>query len=130
MTTTHLLAAVHDHLAGFELPEPWGVTVHPDPGYGRDAVRVQLRGGALPCVADVLLAWADTLTDVSAQSWRVPEGSSVHLSIRGRLIDGTAVTVFDGVDHDVLFALAPSERRPVSLACLREWATLDQGAAA
>jgi hypothetical protein len=130
MTTTHLLTAIHDHLNGFELPEPWGVTVHPEPGYGRDAVRVQLRGGPLPYVAGVLLAWADTLTDVTAQTWRVPDGYSVHLSIHGRLADGTTVTVFDGVDHDAAFALAPSEQRPVSLACLREWATLDQGVAA
>jgi hypothetical protein len=130
MTTTTFLAAMHEHLSTFELPEPWGVTVHAEPAYGQDAVRVQLRGGSLPYVAGVLLAWADTLTDVTAQTWRVPDGYSVHLSIRGRLADGTAVPVFDGVDHDAVFALASSEQRSVSLACLREWATLDQGAAA
>jgi hypothetical protein len=130
MTTTHLLSSIRDHLAEFELPEPCGVTVHPALGYGHDAVRVQLSGGALPYVAEVLLAWADTLTDVTAQTWRVPKGYSVHLSVRGRLADGTAVTVFDGVDHDDLFALAPSEQRPVSPACLREWAALDEGVTA
>jgi len=130
MSTTTFLAAIHDHLNTFELPEPWGITVHGEPAYGQDTVRVQLRGGSLPCVASVLLAWADTLTDVTAQTWRVPDGYSVHLSIHGRLTDGTPVTVFDGVDHHALFALEPQEHRPVSLACLREWATLDQGAAA
>src|ERR1051325_2024458 len=122
MTTATFLAAIPDHLGTFELPEPWGVTVHAEPAYGQDAVRVQLRGGSLPCVASVLLAWADTLADVTAQTWRVPEGYSVHLSIRGRLADGTAVTVLDGVDHDAVFTLAPSEERSVSLVCLREWA--------
>src|SRR3954471_22695162 len=117
MNTSHLLAVIAEHLAEYELPEPWLVTVHAVPICGRDAVRVQLHGGPLPVVTSALLSWADTLTDVTAYSWRAPDGGSVHLSIRGRLVDGTAVTVFDGVDHDLLFGLALNEQRSVSLAC-------------
>ncbi len=130
MNATTLLALIHEHLATFELPEPWSVRVTPQHSYGEAPVGVQLRGLLLPGVASDLLAWADTLTDVSAEAWRVPGGYSVHLSIRGRLADGTTVAVFDGVDQDARFGLAPGERQPVSLACLREWSTLDKGAAA
>ena len=130
MNTTRLLALIYEHLATFELPEPWSVRVTPQHSYGEAPVVVQLRGVLLPGVASDLLAWADTLTDVSAEAWRVPGGYSVHLSIRGRLADGTTVTVFDGVDQNVRFGLEPDEKRPVSLAVLREWAALDEGVAA
>ncbi|GAB3909104.1 hypothetical protein GCM10029964_110120 [Kibdelosporangium lantanae] len=114
MTTTALLAAIHEHLATFDLPEPWSVTAHADPGYGRDPLCVQLRGGTLPAVALVLLAWADTLTDISAEVWRVPDGGSVHLSVRGQLAGGIVVRVFDGVDHGAHLDLEPNQQRPVS----------------
>jgi hypothetical protein len=125
MSMTTLLASIHEHLATFELPEPWCVTVT-SPSYEREPVSVQLGAGALPEVASTLLAWADTLTDISADLWRTRDGSSVHLTIRGRLADGTRAFVFDGVGNETRFALEPGERRPVSLACLREWATLDR----
>jgi hypothetical protein len=91
---------------------------------------VQLGFGVLPVVASMLLAWADTLTDISAEAWRVPDGSSVHLAIRGRLEDGTKVQVFDGVPHDWRFRLDKAQRQVISLAVLREWSTLDEGVAA
>ncbi|MFD1048154.1 hypothetical protein ACFQ1S_22730 [Kibdelosporangium lantanae] len=95
--------------------------------YGFDPLGFQIDAGAVPLV---LLAWADTLTDISAEVWRVPDGGSVHLSVRGQLAGGIVVRVFDGVDHGAHLDLEPNQQRPVSLACLREWATLDQGVAA
>jgi hypothetical protein len=130
MNTTAILGSVLQHLATYELGEPWSVSVNARPIPGRCAVSVQLAGGLLPGVASLLLTWADTLTEVSAEAWRVPDGSSVHLSIQGRLADGTSVCVFDGVTHDGHFGLDVEERRVVSLAVLREWAAFDEGVAA
>lgn len=130
MTTTTVLGSIREHLATYELPELWSVSVNARPIPGRCVVSVQLAGGLLPGVASQLLTWADTLTEVSAEAWRVPDGSSVHLSVRGRLADGTSVCVFDGVPHDRRFGLDVEERRVVSLAVLREWAAFDEGVAA
>jgi hypothetical protein len=96
MNTTAILGSILQHLAAYELREPWSVSVNARPIPGRCVVSVQLAGGLLPGVASLLLTWADTLTEVSAEAWRVPDGSSVHLSIQGRLADGTSVCVFDG----------------------------------
>jgi hypothetical protein len=130
MTITQLLGSIREHLATYELPEPWSVSVHRVPVYGRAQVSVQLTSSAVPAVASELLAWADTLTEVRVEAWRVPDGSSVHLAVRGRLEDGTTVHVFDGVPYDGRFQLDADQQRVVSLACLREWATFDEGVAA
>jgi hypothetical protein len=130
MNITARLNAIHDHLVTFDLPEPWRLAVTADCLSGREHVSVQLRSRSLPHVAVVLLAWADTLTELSAEAWRTPDGSSVHLAVCGQLADGTTVRVFDGVDHDSRFGLDLDERRSVSFACLREWASLDEGVAA
>ncbi|MEV4310785.1 hypothetical protein [Actinocrispum sp. NPDC049592] len=129
MTNIELLAVILEHLTTFDLPEPWSVKVSAYAGE-RDRILVQLRGSALPHAASTLLAWSDTLTDVSTEVWRVPGGYSVHLSVEGRMADGTTVAVFDGVEPHTRFGLEPDERRPVSLACLREWSTLNEGVAA
>ena len=127
MTITTYLDSIREHLTTFDLPEPWNVTVAGNPVIGRERVSVQLAGGVLPQVAAVLLAWAYTLTEISAEAWRTPDGDSVHLAVRGRLADGTTVRVFDGIGHDARFGLEPKERRAVSLACLREWARSVRG---
>lgn len=130
MNTIALLNSIHEHLAAFDLPDLWSVTVHSLATYGRDPILVQLSADVLPVAASTLLGWADTLTDVGAETWRVPDGASVHLHVRGLLADGVRVTVYAGMGHDARFCLEPDEKRPVSLAVLREWATLDQGMAA
>jgi hypothetical protein len=130
MNTTTILGSIRDHLTTYELPEPWSVSVNARPIPGRSVVSVQLAGGLLPGVASLLLTWADCLDEVSAKMWRVPDGSSVHLSVNGRLSDGITVCVFDGVPHDGRFQLDVEERRGVSLAVLREWAAFDKGVAA
>jgi hypothetical protein len=130
MSATRLLDSIREHLATYDLPEPWSVSVHRVPVYGRAQVSVQLTSTAFPALASVLLAWADTLADVRAEAWRVPDGSSVHLSMRGRLEDGTTVHVFDGVPYDARFQLDADQQQPISLAFLREWAAFDEGVAA
>jgi hypothetical protein len=129
MTITSRLDAIREHLDTFDLPEPWSVTVGSSV-ISRPYVSVQLRGHSLPHVAAVLLAWADTLTDVHAEAWRTVDGGSVHLSITGRLLGDVGVRVFDGVRHDLCFPLELNERRTISLAVLREWTSLDGEVAA
>ncbi|GAB3912893.1 hypothetical protein ACFQ1S_00385 [Kibdelosporangium lantanae] len=130
MTTTTLLGSIREHLDTFDLPEPWSVRVVSQPIPGRGDVSVQLAADALPSVASQLLAWVDTLTEVSSEVWRVYDGGSVHLGIRGRLADGTTVYVFDGVAYADQFGVEPGEHRVVSLACVREWASFDAEVAA
>ena len=124
MTTLALLTSIRDHLATFELPEPWNVSVHTSAFHSREQIAVHLDSSTLPITASALLTWADTLTSITAEAWRVPDGSSVHLAVRGRLEDGTTVEVFGGVPHDQRFRLDEAERRPISFAVLREWAAL------
>jgi hypothetical protein len=120
-----LLAA---HLAGHQLPEPSSLTV------------AQVHSATVASVAAQLLAWADTLTTVTAQAWRPPDGDRVHLSIASTLTgpaDTVELDVYGGADADpALFSdLAPGEHRTVPLGHLRTWAAsasdvLDGGAAA
>jgi hypothetical protein len=130
MNILERLNGIHDHLVTFDLPEPWRVAITADCWSGQEYVSVQLRSRGLPHIAAALLAWAGTLTEISAEAWRTPEGTSVHFTVRGQLADGTTVRVFDGIDHDSRFGLDLDEQRSVSFACLREWASLGEGVAA
>src|SRR5438270_8269673 len=75
------LAALSTHLAAFELPPV--ASIHVTGGMAASQVTVQLTGRDPAALAQGLLAWADTLTPVSAHKWRVPHGDLVHLSITG-----------------------------------------------
>jgi hypothetical protein len=82
-----------------------------------------------PQIASALLAWADTLTEVTAEAWRVPGGDSVHLSVLGQLPGGVSVRVYGGVpftQHGIGGDLAPDASKTVPLAVLRERATLGE----
>lgn len=43
-----------------------------------------------------IAAWADTLSEVTAEAWRIPSGESVHPSVIGRFSDGATVRVYGG----------------------------------
>jgi hypothetical protein len=89
-------------------------------------VTVQLSCRAPSAIAAGLLAWADTLTQVSTQAWRVPEGDSVHLSVTGLLPGGAAVQVYGGMrvtDCRPATDLAPDATTTLPLATLRHLAT-------
>jgi hypothetical protein len=75
-----------------------------------------------------LLAWANTLTDLTLRAWRPASSPSVHLDVNATLTGpaGTVtLTVFGGTDFDpVVFpGLEPGQRRPISLGQLTTWAT-------
>ncbi len=82
-----------------------------------------------PQIATGLLAWADTLTEVTIEAWRVPSGDTVHLSVIGRLPGGVSIRVYGGVpftERGIGADLAPDASTTVPLAVLRERATLGQ----
>jgi hypothetical protein len=73
-----------------------------------------------------LLAWADTLTEITIEAWRTPAGDYIHLSLTRQLPEGITVRIYGvvafagrGIDGD----LTPDARRPVPLAVLCAMAT-------
>lgn len=119
-----LLDSVRAHLAEFELPALWSVDV--TASAAEPKVYVQLDCDQPPAVAGALLAWADTLSEITFAAWRVPSGDSVHLSVLGCLSDGATVLVYGAVSFarlDVGADLAPNAHITVPLAALRAMAT-------
>jgi hypothetical protein len=130
MTTTVgiLLDSLRAHLAEFALPELCSVHVTRSSFSGPN-VTAQLAYRHTPQITSGLLAWADTLTRVTAEAWRVPNGDSVHLSVIGRLPGGVWIRVYSGVpftEHALGCDLAPDATTTVALAVLREQATLGE----
>lgn len=122
-STVDLLAAIGAHLAEFELPEI--ASVHVAACLSGSQVTVQLSHGAPSTIAQGLLAWVDTLTEASADVWRVPQGDSVHLSVTGLLPGGDTVEVYGGMrvtDHGPGADLAPGAATTLPLASLRHLA--------
>lgn len=82
-----------------------------------------------PQTGSALLAWTDTLADVTAEAWRVPSGDCVHLSVIGRLPGGASIRVYAGVvftEHGIGADLAPDASTTAPLATLRERVTLGE----
>jgi hypothetical protein len=124
-STVDLLDAIYAHLAEFELPAFASVHVA-TPIPGEAGITVQLGRHDLPEIAAALLAWADTLTAVTAQAWRVPAGHSLHLSVTGQSTRGARIRVYaampftgrgPGAD------LAPDPTTTILLAALRHVST-------
>ena len=129
-TTADLLAAISAHLAEFELPAT--ASVHLAQGMTGPEVTVQLSCHTPSEIAQGLLAWADTLTEVSAATWRVPRGDSVHLSVTGRLPGGAAALVYGALAASQCPLgrdLASGATATIPLAALRHTATEGQASA-
>lgn len=125
-----LLAAISEHLTDFELPPV--ASIHITAAMSAPQVSVQLTHCDPHAVAQGLLAWADTLTQVTAQAWRVPHGDSVHLSISGSMVSGASVLVYGGLPTNrggLGTDLTPGATTTVPLAALR-YATTTQEASA
>jgi hypothetical protein len=126
-TVVDRLDSLRAHLTAFELPELYSVTVVT--AVGTLTVSAQLAAHHPPQIATGLLAWADTLTDVTTEAWRVPSGDTVHLSVIGRLPDGVTIRVYGGmafIEHGIGADLAPDASTTVPWAVLRERVTLGQ----
>jgi len=126
-TVVDRLDSLRAHLTAFELPDLYSVTVVT--AVGTPNVSAQLACHHPPQIATGLLAWADTLTNVTIEAWRVPSGDSVHLSVIGRLADGVSIRVYGGVPftvHGIGADLTPDSSTTVPWALLREQAILGQ----
>ena len=125
MTATDLLDSLRAHLAEFELPDLYSVNV--TQSFSGPSVTAQLACHTPPQTGSALLAWADTLADVTAEAWRVPSGEDVHLSVIGRLPGGVSIRVYAGVaftEHGIGADLPPDASTTVPLATLRQQLTL------
>jgi hypothetical protein len=122
-TVIDLLDSLRAHLSTFELPGP--CSVHVMTYSDRSHVTMQLPRQEPTEIAAALLAWADTLTAVTARAWRDPTGDSMHLSIPDRV----SIEVYGclpSTEHDLGAGLAPAASKTVPLAILRERTTLGQ----
>lgn len=126
-TTVDLLAVMGAHLTAFELPAI--ASIHVSGALSAPQVTVQLACHEPSAIAQGLLAWADTLTQVTARAWRVPRGDSVHLSVTGLLPGGASVLVYGshGTTHHGLGTdLAPDATTTIPLPTLRHAATVEE----
>ncbi|MBV8541236.1 MAG: hypothetical protein JO063_15760 [Pseudonocardiales bacterium] len=123
-TTVDLLDVTRAHLTAFELPQLYSVNVVT--AVGGPTVTAQLAAHHSPEIDISLLAWADTLTDVTAEAWRVPSGDSIHLSVIGRLPGDVTIRVYGGLPftpHGIGADLAPDASTTVPLVVLRHLGT-------
>jgi hypothetical protein len=121
-STTDLITALHTHLADFELPAMASVRAS---AY-TSRVTVELPRDAPVTIARGLLSWADTLTNITAEAWRDPQGDGVHLSVTGLLSSGATVEIYGALPATDLVPgadLAPGATTTVTLATLRHLAT-------
>ena len=126
-TTVALLDSLRTHLTEFELPDL--CSVHVTKSLSGPNVTAQLACHTPPQIASGLLAWADTLTDVTVEAWRVPGGDCVHLSGIGCLPGEVSIRIYGGVPctpHGLGCDLPPDASTTVPLAVLRERATVGQ----
>lgn len=87
---------------------------------------VQLSCDGLADLATALLAWADTLTEVTVTAWRPPDGERVHLVLASQLPDGLALRVYGGIpytEHVFSADLQPGGRHSIAMSVLLRWAT-------
>ena len=127
-TVIDLLDSLRAHLASCDLPAPCAMSLTTYPG--GPSVSMQIACREPHETAAALLAWADTLTGITAQAWRVPTGDSVHLSITGHLPDRVSLHIYGAVpytDHGLGTDLAPHAATTIPLAALRHLATDEEG---
>lgn len=121
-STADLITALNAHLAAFELPSMASVRASAH----TSQVTVELPCGAPSAIARGLLSWADTLTNITAEAWRVSPGDRVHLSVTGLLPGGATVEIYGplpATDHIPGAELAPGATTTVTLATLRHLAS-------
>ena len=129
-TTVDLLAAVCAHHSAFGLPAM--ASVHAVASLSAPQVTVQFACHDPSAIARALLAWADTLNQVTARAWRLPQGDSVHLSVTGLLPGGCSVLVYGGLPatHRALGAdLPPNATTTIPLPMLWPAATVEEASA-
>jgi hypothetical protein len=120
MTTAELLEGLCAHLADFELPKLRSAYV--TTSFSEANMTAQLACHTPSQIGSALLTWAATLTDVTAEAWRVPRGDRVHLCVTGRLPTGTPIQLYAPMtfaEHGIGAELAPGARTTLPLAALQ-----------
>jgi FtsP/CotA-like multicopper oxidase with cupredoxin domain len=123
-TVVDQLDSLRAHLAAYELPALY--SVHVITATDEPTVTMQLTAHQPPRIATGLLAWANTLTDITAQAWRVPRGDVTHLSVIGQLPGGVTIRVYGGLpftQHGPGANLTSGGSTTMSLAALRHLTT-------
>ena len=120
------------HVADYQLPEMALLGVLTEGG--RWEVRAQVQPHTLGGIAAELVIWAQTLSTLAIQVWRVPDGHRVQLSIASSLTGPAGevrLTVYGGCPHDpaLVVDLAPGGKRTATLQQLRVWAVVGGGVA-
>jgi hypothetical protein len=126
INTAQLAELVVGHLVQHQLPEPTSLHLSTNT-LDRAEARVQVHSNSLTYTARLLLAWANTLTDITLRAWRPDNSTRVHLDVDASLTGphGTvALTVFGGADFTeaVFPGLEPGQTRPMPLGQLAAWA--------
>jgi hypothetical protein len=117
-----LLGSIRDHLRTH--PAVGAVASVSASRFEGGCITVQLEAVELVPLAAGLLAWANTIGDVTAAVWRIRVSGTMHLRIVGHLRDLTWIEVYGGVPHSeaVFGDLQPGGRQSVALSVLRAWA--------
>jgi hypothetical protein len=129
-TTTRLsglFASVAEHLAVFaDLPMSVITSMYGGGWRDGEAVTFQLDcETSLSELSRSMLAWADTLTGVTASVFRYERADGddrMHLYVYGQLTDGTKVAVYGAADYLPALGLESGARRPLDLVQLEAWA--------
>ena len=127
-TTMVFLDAIRDHL---DL-HVFGPVASVNVTSGSDPIWVQLGARReLSEVASALVTWVETLDEVSAQIWRTPAGTSVHLIVNGRMPCRVPVHVYGAVDfsEDLFADLHAGSRQDMPAFVLRQWSSSGEVAA-
>jgi hypothetical protein len=125
-----VLQGLQAHVAAFPVMVPDVVRVQTY--RGRFDAEAGLPTTQLPRLAEGLLSWADSLTNVTGEAWRTPDGGFVHVSIGGFTALGVRLRIYGAVPFDPssFGAISRSGLRGVGLGELRGWADTRGGAAA
>jgi hypothetical protein len=91
------------------------------------ACGLSITPGAMPMVVTTA-GLDDTLTQVTAEAWRLPRGDSVHVSVTGLLPGGASVWIYGGLwaTHRGLGADLAPNATTIPLAALRHAATIEE----
>ena len=123
-TVIGLLDTLRTHLTEFDLPAPCSAQLTTSPSGPQMSLQIDRHDAHDTACA--VVAWADTLTQPTAEAWRVPSSNSVHLSITGHLLDGVCLRIYGAVpviEHGLGADLAPDAAITIPLATLRHLAT-------
>jgi hypothetical protein len=118
-TIAKLTSALHGFLTTNQLPDPAAVRLSTT----TRCIDIQPAVAAFTdpvAVLSALLMWTRALSGITATWWRINDGHGdrVHINVAGRLLNGIAVHVYDGIPYQPIcewLLLEPGQHESVSL---------------